>query len=370
MKWAGNGDEQNSILISALYEFADAILDALRKAAEAGGEASHDYIKAQTTTLDLLSWLAIPLVRSSTSYRSAITVFDDVTEKCADPQVRKKLVSYTNQLKNRWLQEEPAVLIHNPRARRLRRGGEGQSHSMLITMLVVLAVGVVAVFMLAPGHFGTLLVGNRTGQSMQPPAPASTATGTELQQPPAASNEPPVPNQVLATPSEGANFYKYTDANGVIHFVDNGDNIPPAYRNQVTQYKDSEKGQTTSVRIVGDQVLVPVTLRNGSIAVQVWLVLDTGASLTTIHEDVAARLNIDWNSTRGRSVRIADGSQVATRSAMLESISVGSKTSSPAEVSIMPFQGEKGKAEGLLGMNFLRDHRFHIDFANQQLRWN
>lgn len=373
LKLAGSGDEQNSILISALYEFADTILVELRKAAEADGGSTHDYAKAQTAALDLLSWLAIPFVRSSTSYRSAITVFDDVTEKCADPQVRKKLVSYANQLKKRWLKDEPGGLIHNPRAIRLRRDGEEPSYSMLITILVVLAIGVVAVFTLAPGHFGTLLLSNRTEQSVQPPSPASTATGatgTELQQPPPAQNEPPA-QEVVAAPPEGADFYKYTDANGVIHLVDNSDNIPPAYRSQATKYKDSQtQGQTTNVIIVGNQVLVPVTLRNGSIAVQVWLVLDTGASLTTIHEDVAARLNIDWNSTRGRSVRIADGSQVATRSVVLDSITVGSKTSSPAEVSIMPFRGEKGKAEGLLGMNFLRDHRFHIDFANQLLHWN
>ncbi len=275
----------------------------------------------------------------------------------------------SNQLKKRLLKEEPAGLIHNPRARRVRRGGEGQSHPMLIILLVLLAVGVAAVFLLAPGHFGTLLAGNHTGQPLQPPAPASAVTGTERQQPPAPRNEPPAQEEV-ATPPEGASFYKYTDANGVIHFVDNEDSIPPAYRNRVTKYKDREKGQTTSVKIVGDQVLVPVTLRNGSIAVQVWLVLDTGATVTTIHEDVAARLNIDWNATRGRSARIANGSQVATRSAMLDSITVGTRASSPIEVSIMPFQGEKGINDGLLGMNFLRDHRFHIDFANQQLRWD
>ncbi|RII28682.1 MAG: hypothetical protein CXR31_02030 [Geobacter sp.] len=369
LKRAGSGDEQNSTLVSALYEFADTILDALRKAAEAGGEASHDYAKAQTAALDLLSWLAIPLVRSSTSYRSAITVFDDVTGKCADPQVRKKLVSYTNQLRERWLKEEPAGLIHNPRARRLRRGSEGQSHSMLITLLVLLAVGVAAVFMLAPGHFGTLLVSNDTGQPAQPPAPAATATGTELQQPPSARNEPQV-QEGVAAPSEGANFYKYTDTNGVIHIVDNEDSIPPAYRDQVTKYKNSEQGSTTDVKIVGNQVLVPVTLRNGSVAVPVWLVLDTGATVTTIHEDVAARLGIDWNATRGRSARIADGSRVATRSTVIDSITVGARASSPIEVSIMPFQGEKGENDGLLGMNFLRDHRFHIDFATQQLRWD
>ncbi|MBT0651650.1 retropepsin-like aspartic protease [Geomobilimonas luticola] len=87
-------------------------------------------------------------------------------------------------------------------------------------------------------------------------------------------------------------------------------------------------------------------------------------------EDVADRLNIDWNATQGRQARIADGRHVSTRSTMIESITVGSKTSSPIEVSIMPFQGQKAESDGLLGMNFLRSHRFRIDFTHQLLRWD
>jgi type IV secretory pathway VirB10-like protein len=40
-----------------------------------------------------------------------------------------------------------------------------------------------------------------------------------------------------APPAEAV-FYKYTDKNGVIHFTDRPESIPPEYRNQIKEYKE------------------------------------------------------------------------------------------------------------------------------------
>jgi hypothetical protein len=40
-----------------------------------------------------------------------------------------------------------------------------------------------------------------------------------------------------APPAEAV-FYKYTDKNGVVHFTDRPESIPPEYRNQIKEYKE------------------------------------------------------------------------------------------------------------------------------------
>ncbi|MCM2359433.1 MAG: retroviral-like aspartic protease family protein [Geobacteraceae bacterium] len=157
------------------------------------------------------------------------------------------------------------------------------------------------------------------------------------------------------------------DEQGIIHLVDNPDSIPAEYREQVKVYRDT--GAATRARIVNNQVLVPVTLSNGAQEVQATLVLDTGCTVTSISEELAARLQIDPNRTRPGTAGVADGRSIPTRRASIDQLSAGPKTKAPLEVSIMPVAGAGVMADGLLGMNFLRDFRYQLDMAGQQIHW-
>jgi hypothetical protein len=66
---------------------------------------------------------------------------------------------------------------------------------------------------------------------------------------------------------------------------------------------------------------------------------------------------------------VADGRTVATRRAMIGQLSVGPKSKSPLEVSIMAHIGTREYAEGLLGMNFLAEFPHVIDVKAKVIKW-
>ncbi|KAF0221308.1 MAG: hypothetical protein FD174_446 [Geobacteraceae bacterium] len=369
--------ERRGVYVTGLQEFSNTVLPALHVLGEAEGAETKAYIQGQAAVIDFLTWLAIPFIRSCTDHEIAVTLLDEIGAGCTDPQVQKKLTIYTNQLKARWHQAEPGGLSHNPRAVRHRQGSGKRGFPLLPILMgvlfCVLGVGIVLKVMFPP----TL----PEAKDFQPAAPIAVKVAPVTSEP---QSSPELPQKMsepkpsaragsVASPSEpdGENFYRYIDNQGVIHFVDNSDKIPPRYRGKMTVYRDSPStSQTTKVRIINNQVLVTVTLRNGDRTVDANLLLDTGCSVTNINGDLAARLNIDGRTTRPGIARVADGRTVATRMARLDALSVGPRTKSPIEISIMPNSGPGEEADGLLGMNFLRDYAYHIDFNSQHIRWH
>lgn len=124
----------------------------------------------------------------------------------------------------------------------------------------------------------------------------------------------------------------------------------------------------TPVAVSGNTVLVPVTLSYRGNSVRVRLILDTGASVTTISERVAAELGVQDGETALMSGVVADGRRVDARWFVADTVGVGPKTASQLRTVILPGSGGAGY-DGLLGMDFLRKFRYQLDFERQVIDW-
>jgi hypothetical protein len=173
-----------------------------------------------------------------------------------------------------------------------------------------------------------------------------------------------------ATEGEQSEYYRYTDSDGVIHFVDSIEKIPRVFRNKMIVRKEKPAvRETTGVVIVGKQILVPVTFRYGDRKGVASLILDTGASITCMTEEFAGSLGIDLESARVVSMGIADGSMIDIRVTMVDSVSVGDRTKSPFQIGILPRFKQKPSYDGYLGLDFLSAFQHRIDFQNSLILW-
>jgi predicted aspartyl protease len=221
---------------------------------------------------------------------------------------------------------------------------------------------------------------------------------------------------VSLTRPAAAEFYRYVDRNGTVHFVDDVARVPEEYREQLDVRREETddltaeekkarqevdlrrreeqrqqeetaaesrrvqsqneqqqearaaylKSLVTPVVIQGNQVFVPVTFRHQGAEVQAMLLLDTGATVTMLKMEVAERLNIvDAPETL---VQVAGGKVLRARQLQVEQVIVGPVQGRNLEVIAMRHRGE-GMGDGLLGMNFLRANPYTIDFKHQVLIW-
>ena len=216
-------------------------------------------------------------------------------------------------------------------------------------------------------------------------------------------------------------FYEYVDENGVKTYTDSQAGIPPSRADAVQIHKepyddlpeeerrrmieaeairieenrrrqaeerekyredkrlrDLEKEEaekkkamavkTTPVIINSDnQILVPVSLGYKGKTVQAHLLLDTGANTTTIHDNIAEQLGISGG--RRGSLIVAGGDKIKARQLAIDSIAVGPKTVVDPWIFVLTFTGQKASFDGLLGLDFLRRFKYHIDFEKSAIVW-
>jgi predicted aspartyl protease len=195
-------------------------------------------------------------------------------------------------------------------------------------------------------------------------------------------------------------FYKYVDRDGKVFFVDDVSKIPPEYRDDLKTYeekydhlppeqraimrekerKEREKERTqeiererylrgleTKVIIKENLVLVPVTLCYKAHKTEALLVMDTGASIVTLHQQIADRLHI----TEGEKAitRVAGGEVLKSSMAKLGYIKVGPFKKTNLYAGIIKHEGSSVPYDGLLGMNFLRGLEYTVDFKKQVIKW-
>ena len=126
----------------------------------------------------------------------------------------------------------------------------------------------------------------------------------------------------------------------------------------------------TKVTVIGNSVLVPVTLVSQGNEVDVQLLLDTGASGTVIHAEIADRLNVNLSTARKTRARVVGGAVIETRQVTLRRVTVGPHTRENIAVFVVPHEGPPVKYDGLLGMDVLRGLKYVVDFEKQIIIWD
>ena len=127
--------------------------------------------------------------------------------------------------------------------------------------------------------------------------------------------------------------------------------------------------EPTKVKIRGNTVLVPVTLAYGGYDVNVHLVLDTGASKTTINTEVAEQLTLDLSRAKKARVQVAGGAVLEARMVKMNSVTVGPHTKRNWDILVVSHKGPAAGHDGLLGMDMLRGLKYRVDFNKQVIVW-
>jgi clan AA aspartic protease (TIGR02281 family) len=127
--------------------------------------------------------------------------------------------------------------------------------------------------------------------------------------------------------------------------------------------------EPTKVQIRGNTVLVPATLVYGGNEVDVHLVLDTGASKTTINTEIADQLSMNLSKERKAQVRVVGGAVIEARLVKMNRLTVGPHTKRNWDILVVPHKGPAAGHDGLLGMDVLRGLKYRVDFKKQVIIW-
>jgi len=167
-----------------------------------------------------------------------------------------------------------------------------------------------------------------------------------------------------------AEYYRWVDQNGVVHFTDNMHNIPEKQRGTANRIQAKEtpraaepapRSETTKASIPFEkqgQVVVIEAMLNGKTPAK--LIVDTGATYTMISAATAKELAIEPNgSARRLPIQTVNG-MIQAPLTSLESINVGGvemKNLAAVIHDALP----NSQVAGLLGLNFLSNFRMDID---------
>ena len=138
-----------------------------------------------------------------------------------------------------------------------------------------------------------------------------------------------------------------------------------AYENERDTETDKTRTVTVPVKRYGGSLIVPVKLNNQK---SVHLILDTGATMTVLSNDVAIELGLTSDSQSQVATVNTAGGPVQVNITRVESMGINSAKAQNVVVAIHDLPDVKPGIDGLLGMSFLNNFLVTLDSDQGQLQ--
>jgi clan AA aspartic protease (TIGR02281 family) len=174
---------------------------------------------------------------------------------------------------------------------------------------------------------------------------------------------------LISSPLRSADYYRWVDQNGVVHFTDNLHNIPETQRGKVGRIQSTEPPRSQPpIPILPSKASIPFEKQGQVVVVEATLnkktaakfVVDTGASYTMISSAVAKELDIDTEQNRRTAPFQTANGVIQAPLVSLESISIGGMEIRNLTAAVHDVLSDS-RIAGLLGLNFLSNFRMDID---------
>ncbi|HSF59115.1 MAG TPA: TIGR02281 family clan AA aspartic protease [Candidatus Binatia bacterium] len=171
-------------------------------------------------------------------------------------------------------------------------------------------------------------------------------------------------------PARAADYYRWVDSNGVVHFTDSLHNIPETQRGKAGRIQSNEppRSQPPPVPLAPTKASIPFEKQGQVVIVEATLnkkasakfVVDTGASYTMISSAVAKELDIDTEQNRRTAPFQTANGIIQAPLVSLDSITVGGMEIRDLTAAVHDILADS-RVAGLLGLNFLSKFRMDID---------
>jgi len=177
-------------------------------------------------------------------------------------------------------------------------------------------------------------------------------------------------------PAAPAQIYRWTDDQGRVNYSQGLDSVPDRYRSGAQFINSPAAPAVAAPATAPGRPVVPVAAGVGQIRFtpgqaimvnarindsgSVRLMLDTGASVTTINPRLLAQLGVSSRDAVRGSIRGVTGS-ADTLFVVVNSIDVNGAKAGP--IRVVAHDVELGQADGLLGRDYL--DRFQVSIDNQ-----
>lgn len=171
-------------------------------------------------------------------------------------------------------------------------------------------------------------------------------------------------------PGERGTYSRGRDAEGDFLRIDEHRKfyIDPAPRTPAGPREASAASpRETKVEVRNERVLVPALIGHGGREVKATLVLDTGASITTLNRAAVKKLNAPVVE-RGKLL-LPGGKTIAAEVVRLAYIRVGPHRLENFPAAVIEHEGPQVEYDGLLGMNFLKEVDYRIDLRRRVIEW-